>query len=143
MKQAKVHYREPSDAGKQYFPRCGNAGLGTTQVELVTCDACRRYILLDVAPWVRDFLNDLRGKPGARKANAVTVPAGLPTQVDGKVKGLGDGFRRAFSQQCDAQEIVRVLLAVDTPGHGPVQPVMDDGRPPADAVGVKEREVTE
>jgi hypothetical protein len=92
-------------------------------------------------PGVTD--EQLRELARSGQAQTVPVPAGLPAKVDGKVKGLGDGFARAFSQQCDPQEIVRILLAVDAPGDGPVQPVMQDGGPAADAGGVQKGKVAE
>lgn len=80
---------------------------------------------------------------GAGQGHAVTVPAGATAPVDGKVKGLGDGFARAFRYQGSAKGTIGPFLSPLPANLGPVQPVMERRGAPADAIGVKEGQVAE
>lgn len=80
---------------------------------------------------------------GAGQGHAVTVPAGATAPVDGKVKGLGDGFARAFGQQCSPEKAVSYFLPFQSTGRATVQPVVEGGGPATDAIGVKPGQVTE
>lgn len=134
--ESRVHYAYRPDV----FPLCGNSGPRTQDTRGVTCKTCQRKLLEDFAPWARDHLAG-RGKP--LEPVTIFVPAGSPEPVDGKVKGLGDGFGRAFRQKRDPQEAIGVLLSMLAAVRAPVQPIMDDGGPAADAGGIEKGKVPE
>lgn len=97
-----------------------------------------------MAPLPRVALTSLGGElAGAGQGHAVTVPAGATAPVDGKVKGLGDGFARAFGQQCSPEKAVSYFLPFQSTGRATVQPVVEGGGPATDAIGVKPGQVTE
>lgn len=80
---------------------------------------------------------------GPAQGHAVAVPGTGAEPVDGKVKGLGDGSARAFSQQTSPEKAVSVLLTGAAPLSGAVQVVVDDCRASADTIGVQPGKVAE
>lgn len=140
-REPRVHYT-PTDNGKQYASPCGASGFGmrrTFRIANVTCRICMFQILADIAPWAREFLDDLR----LPKPVSVIRPRAATKPVDGKVKGLGDGFARAFSQQPSTKEMVGEFFVLSPAGRAPVQPVVKSGGAAADAVRVQPRQVPE
>lgn len=77
------------------------------------------------------------------KLTPIEIPRTLPEPMDGKIKGLGDRWTRAFNEQRRSQKAIGELLSQHPAANGAVQPVVHGGGPPADAVGVKERDVAE
>lgn len=96
-------------------------------------------ILADIAPWAREFLDDLR----LPKPVSVIRPRAATKPVDGKVKGLGDGFARAFSQQGGSEKAVRELFFEGAPYLASVQPVVESGGAAAEPIGIQPGQVPE
>lgn len=142
-RKQKMHKAVPNSMGQFPGTRCGTDGPFNFNDNAVTCRVCWFHILADVAPWARGFLDGLRGKPGARERKPVTIPGATPEPVNGKVKGLGDGFARAFADKGVSEKAVRELLAMCAPDYTSIQEVMERGRPAADAIGVQPGQVAE
>lgn len=138
-RESKVHYR------REWYGRsqCGTDGRTTCDQGEVTCRACWFHILATVAPWARGFLDELRGKARPSQLDPVTIPGASTEPVNGKVKGLGDGFARAFRDQGRTQKAIREILAVAPTRWGPIKEVMERGGPPAEPIGVQEGQIAE
>jgi hypothetical protein len=160
-RESKIHFAE--DHGSIYRSRCGTDGRLNHNASTVTCRICWWHILADVAPWARGFLDELR-KTGLDKAlltgvvspagyigelarggqlDTVRVPRTSAEPVNGKEKGLGNGFARAFNQQPSSEKAIRELFSSLAASVAAIEPVMDNSGAPADAVRVQEGDVAE
>lgn len=144
MKPRKIHY---CDGRLDYAPVCGTPLVPrdhkVTAHARVTCRLCWLRILEDVAPWAPGFLSELSGKARPAELDAISVPGATAAPVNGKEKGLGDGFARAFRKKSGPQVLVSEFLSLQASLSGPVQPIVDHGGPSAEPIGVQEGQVAE
>lgn len=156
----KIHY---CDGRLDYVPVCGTPLVPrdhrVTTHARVTCRLCWLRILEDVAPWAPGFLGELSGKvknrqlatyaealgsqSGFGQPDTITVPGATTTPVNGKVKGLGNGFARAFRKKSGPQVAVSEFLTLQASLSGPVEPVVYYSGTTGDPVRVKKGQVAE
>lgn len=169
-RESKIHFAQPQPHGNPFESRCGTDGHLSTNTHRVTCRACWYRMLADVAPWAEQFLKELRKQgldkqlltgvisPPAYlqeclrstdvltvydKLDAIRTPRASPKPMDSQEKGLGNGFARAFSQECRPEEAVRALLSIDAAYSRTIKPVMDHSGAPTDAIGIQPGQVAE
>lgn len=152
MKERKIHYR-PSYA--KAWIQCGAVikrnTTNTMMLDQVTCRVCMFSYLADQAPWARDFLNALRGDlVSAKRSNhgqaqlpAVVIPTATSEPMDGKEERLGRSLRTLLSLESGAQKAVGEFFPGAAAALGSVEPVMDDGGPAAEPIGIEPGKVAE
>jgi hypothetical protein len=132
----KIHYSQDTrDIGI-----CGLDGLITYTPNGMTCRICMFRYLAMQSPWARGFLDELRGRG---QAPAVIVPTGLAEEMDGVKERSRSALGRTFRPERVSQKAISELFPEFAPVIATVQPVMNDGWPPAKAVGVQPREVAQ
>lgn len=140
MREFKIHFREH---GRGYSI-CGNDGAYNYNVGSVTCGACQRKLLEEVAPWARRFLRDLRKRAvGRAQAKAVRIPAGPTEPVNAVIDECCTRAATPFHQQSFFEESIRKILPPPAAATGPIEPIVHDGGATAGAIGVEPGQVAE
>lgn len=107
-----------------------------------TCRVCMFRYLAGQAPWAQGFLDELRGRIGDGQPAAVIIPATTAEPVDAVIESPSNALGRPFRNERGSEKAIRELLPPLAPFGRTIQPVMDDGGAPADAVRVQGRDIS-